>query len=68
MALFYGSGVGFGGGESVNPYNEATGGDQSPSSGVIDGNYKYHTFTTTGSASFQITSLGSSGNDVVVYQ
>ena len=44
----------------------ATGGDQSPSSGVIDGDYKYHTFTTTGSASFQVTTAGSEGIEYLV--
>jgi hypothetical protein len=37
----------------------ATGGQQSPSSGVVSGDYKIHTFTTTGNQTFTITTIGS---------
>ncbi len=56
MPLFTGFKFGFGRSASEGVSFTATGGNQSPGDGLEPGNgYKYHVYTTTGAATFQVT-------------
>ncbi len=57
MTNFYGQYIGFGAGGVPTVFTVATGGD------AIEtvGNYKIHAFTSAGSDTFEITTLGSDG-------